>query len=100
MASRVAFTVAKYLPVLIFLACPLMMIFMMRGMGSGAGGSSMGHRLRRPDPKDVSSGMDGTSSATGVAGEDQARIARLEDEVAQLRAALDRDSGGSRTARR
>jgi len=82
------------------LACPLMMIFMMRGVGGGAGGSSMAKRMRRPDPKDVSSGTEGIPPMAGVAGEDQARIARLEDEVAQLRAALDQDSGGSRTARR
>ena len=34
--------VFAYLPFLIFLACPLMMVFMMRGMDHGGGGSHAG----------------------------------------------------------
>jgi hypothetical protein len=66
-------TMQNLLPLLIVLACPLMMIFMMRGMHSG---------------------HDATHDATQVVRQDdpvtsdyraEARIAELEREVAELR---------------
>jgi hypothetical protein len=62
-----------YLPLLILLACPLMMIFMMRGMTSGHdSGPRSDHPANagKPDARDE-------------------RLAELEREVAELRAARD-----------
>lgn len=56
------------LPLLVFLACPLMMIFMMRGMHGG--------KSSAPAPHEPAS-----------EGSDAVRIAALEREVADLRAA-------------
>lgn len=58
-------------PLALVLACPLMMIFMMKGMhGSGAGGQSMHGHQQQP-----------------TLGPPEERIAQLEDEVARLKAA-------------
>ena len=70
----------EYLPVLLLLACPLMMIFMMRGMGGMNHGSNSQHNADdKPDPAK--------------------RIAALEAEVAALRSqqspTVDRDSARS-----
>lgn len=61
---------------LIILACPIMMIFMMRGMHSGQDKSEPGH-----DPQ---AGKHEGHSPDGQASD--ARIAQLEREVAALRA--------------
>jgi hypothetical protein len=62
----------QYLPVLFLLACPLMMIFMMRGMGGGMNHGSMNH------------GADSQPHQDGATDAPQ-RIAALEAEVAALR---------------
>lgn len=62
----------QYLPVLFLLACPLMMIFMMRGMGGGMNHGSMNYG------SDSQPNADRTSDA-------HERIAALEAEVAALR---------------
>ena len=59
----------RYLPVLFLLACPLMMIFMMRGGHGGHGGHGTPHDM----------GADSDSR--------DERIATLEREVTQLRGA-------------
>jgi Protein of unknown function (DUF2933). len=65
------------LPLILLLACPVMMIFMMRGMPSGGHGTSdTGH--------DTHMISDGLGAPDGQASEEQ--IAQLEREVAQLRA--------------
>ncbi len=68
----------NYLPLLIILACPLMMIFMMRGMH---GGRDMGAQDRNPR-------HDG--QAPRVDPPDDQRILDLERQVAELRAERDR----------
>lgn len=69
----------EFLPILIVLACPLMMMFMMRGMHGGANNQTgyMGHQM----------GHGHMASPTRA--DDDERIAELEQEVAQLKA--DRD---------
>jgi hypothetical protein len=60
------------------LACPLMMVLMMRGMRGGSGGSQQLHDSPAPDP------------------EKQAELARLRAEINQLKAAdRDRDERSS-----
>ena len=68
-------TMPSWLPLLLILAaCPLMMIFMMRGMSSGHGAG--------PESPDAIRPMDGTDTRDPR----DARLAELEREVAQLRA--------------
>jgi len=64
------------LPLLIVLACPLMMIFMMRGM-HGGGASSQQHG---EVPSDQSAGTQHRN-----AGDAELRIAELQHEVAALK---------------
>ena len=65
------------LPFILLLACPVMMMFMMRGMhGSGHESSNARH--------DTHPSQDEAGTADGQ--EYEARIAQLEREVAQLRA--------------
>ncbi len=68
----------NYLPLLIILACPLMMIFMMRGMH---GGHDMGAHDK--DPR-----HDGQTPRVDL--RDDQRIIDLEGQVAELRAERDR----------
>ena len=76
----------NYLPLLIILVCPLMMIFMMRGMHSGhdAGSEDLSHdaHARAVDPQ-----------------ADQ-RILDLERQVAELRTERNRTDSTERAARR
>ena len=68
---------STYLPLLFLLACPVMMIFMMRGMNGGHDESSGAKRnttATDPDPRDK-------------------RLADLEREVAGLRATRDHTEG-------
>ena len=67
----------QFLPILLVMICPLMMLFMMRGVGRNDRGGVP------PDP----------GSAMPTADEEQARIAQLKHQVAELRAARDRDPG-------
>jgi hypothetical protein len=62
---------------LVFLACPLMMMFMMRGMMRGGHDSSENRRHAQAEHHEDLS-MDGQPSS--------ARIAQLEREVASMRA--------------
>ncbi len=63
---------------LIFLACPLMMVFMMRGMHGGRDDHA-GHGAE-PQPDDTSDRWDARDD----------RLAELEGEVTELRAERDR----------
>jgi hypothetical protein len=74
----------NYLPLLLILACPLMMIFMMRGMH---GGHDMGAEDKDP-------GQDG--QAPPVDPRADKRIIELERQVAELRAARDRAESDAR----
>jgi hypothetical protein len=71
-----------YWPWLLFLACPLMMMFMMRGMGRGDGATRRAGRDTRP-------GQGSAPAARPLTAEEQTRIAQLEQDLAQLRAGGD-----------
>ena len=73
----------NYLPLLIILACPLMMIFMMRGMH---GGHDMGAQDKDP-------GHDGQAPRVDLHADQ--RIIDLERQVAELRAERDRTEGAA-----
>jgi hypothetical protein len=69
------------LPYLFLLACPVMMIFMMRGMrGDGHGSSETGHDTHTSDEK----------AGTPAGQVSEKRIAQLEREVAAPRRAVRR----------
>lgn len=74
----------KLLPLLFLLACPLMMIFMMKGMHGGGGHA--GHEGHPADP-------------AGQADRDR-RLAELEQEVANLRNSASEHPGGEGAERR
>ena len=65
----------QYLPILFLLACPLMMIFMMKGMHGSEGTSH--HEAAGP-----------TASAPGGDANTAGRVAELEREVQDLRTQL------------
>lgn len=90
----------RYLPWLFLLACPLMMVFMMRSMGGG--GRTMGHGMRRNgrDGVPLDSGVETAPDAMPPMGDEQARIAQLEHEVARLRAVRDHTPGDIQVRRR
>ncbi len=90
----------RYLPWVFLLACPLMMLFMMRGMGGGRRSTDNGKPTSgRDDVLPVS--LDKTApQAMPHAGDAQARIAQLEFEVAQLRAAREANPGDTSVLRR
>ncbi len=67
----------NWLPLLFLLVCPVMMLFMMRGMSSGHGSHDNDHNHQTP----------GTSAHTDAR---EARLAELEREVAGLRAERER----------
>ncbi|MBA2323519.1 MAG: DUF2933 domain-containing protein [Pseudonocardiales bacterium] len=77
-------SVSNYLYLLLVLACPLMMIFMMRGMH---GGPDMGAEDKRPlnDAQAVQVDLNADH-----------RIMELERQVAQLRAERDRIESAAR----
>lgn len=77
----------SYLPWLLLLACPVMMIFMMRGMGGMRGGhdQGVGHR---ESPQDKPASRDDAGAGQ--------RIVDLERQVAELRAERDRFGGPAR----
>jgi hypothetical protein len=71
---------SAYLPWLFIFACPLMMMWMMRGMGRS------GNKNAPPNNSaDIVSG-DRVAGSTAEADDSGARIAELEREVAELRA--------------
>jgi hypothetical protein len=74
-----------YWPWLLFLACPLMMMFMMRGMGRGDGGT----RRTGRDALLPGKGSARPTAARPLTAEEQTRIAQLERDLAQLRAGGD-----------
>jgi HAMP domain-containing protein len=86
--------VTAYLPWLLFPACLLLMMFMMRGMGSGA--SRRGTGSKRADRGTLSHVSPDQVAALGQ----QARIEQLEAEVAELRADPRRASRGKSAWRR
>ena len=75
----------SWLPLLVALACPLMMIFMMRGMKHGDHDQHVGH-----------GGEQRTGAGVGQADARDERLAALEHEVAELRAARDQTKGNRR----
>ncbi len=93
-----------YLPwLLLLLACPLMMVFMMRGMG---GSKNMDRDTRHKNTEGHVQRTERNQSASvqseaGPADErDGERIAHLEREVATLRAALEHPPASNPTGRR
>lgn len=78
---------SNYLLLLLILACPLMMIFMMRGMGGMRGGHDMGAEHREPSQDEQPSQSDADASQ---------RIVDLERQVAELRAERDPSGGPAR----
>ncbi|MDP9092635.1 MAG: DUF2933 domain-containing protein [Actinomycetota bacterium] len=85
-----------YWPWLLFLACPLMMMFMMRGMGRGDGGT---HRTGR-DALMPGGELARPTAARPLTAEEQTRIAQLERDLAQLLAGGDRTPGDTPTSTR
>lgn len=76
----------NYLPWLLLLVCPVMMIFMMRGM-RGRGGHDQGVGYRE-SPQDKPASRDDADAGQ--------RIVDLERQVAELRAERDRFGGPAR----
>lgn len=74
----------SWFPLLFLLACPLMMIFMMRGMGGMHGGNDEPHSHTGDHMHDAGSPQSETNDARDE------RLAELEREVAELRAARNR----------
>lgn len=74
-----------YWPWLLFLACPLMMMFMMRGMGRGDGAPPRAGR----DTLLSGQGSARPPAARPLTAEEQKRIAQLEHDLAQIRAGGD-----------
>lgn len=87
-----------YLPWLLVLACPLMMIFMMRGMGGSNKTPGTGNKYA--DDGVQRNGYATTDSVHAKPIDDRARIAQLEREVAALRTARKPDTGSNPTSRR
>jgi hypothetical protein len=85
-----------YWPWLLFLACPLMMVFMMRGMGRGDGGPRRAGRDASPPGGE----SDRPPAARPLTAEEQTRIAQLEHDLAQLRAGGDPAPGDTPTNKR
>lgn len=77
---------SNYLLVLLIVACPLMMILMMRGMG-GMGGHDVGAGHREPSQDKQPSPNDAEVSQ---------RIVDLKRQVVELRAERDRFGGWAR----
>ena len=73
----------QYLPLLILLACPLMMVFMMRGMHGAQGSKS--------DSAETSSPRQVTDQATA------SRVVELERQVQELRTRLAAEPGDQPT---
>jgi len=85
-----------YWPWLLFLACPLMMMFMMRGMGRGDGST---RRTGRDAPMPGGEPARPTA-ARPLTAEERTRIAQLERDLAQLRAGGDATPGDTPTSTR
>lgn len=82
----------RYLPwLLLVVACPLMMFFMMRrGMGGGKN-TDQDMPVKKTDDRYRRSDLDDSASTASL--KDRARIAHLERENSDLRAARDRSTG-------
>lgn len=85
-----------YWPWLLFLACPLMMMVMMRGMGRGDGSP------RRTGRNAPTPGREPArpTAARPLTADEQTRIAQLERDLAQLRAGGDPTPGDTPTSTR
>jgi hypothetical protein len=85
-----------YWPWLLFLACPLMMMFMMRGMGRNDSGT------RRTGRDTAIPGGEPArpKAARPLTAEEQTHIAQLERDLAQLRAGGDPTPGDTPTSTR
>ena len=80
----------SWLPLLLILACPLMMIFMMRAMS--------GTHDNRPAPNfGDGSAVDLSKGSSAETDSRDARLAELEQEVARLRAIQSRSESGPLT---
>ncbi|MEO7980627.1 MAG: DUF2933 domain-containing protein [Sporichthyaceae bacterium] len=77
---------------LFLLACPVMMIFMMRGMHGGGGTKKMSHDAHE------GAQMDQRDAAARDLQPPDERIAQLEHEVAQLRALQSRQADRNRAS--
>ena len=80
------------LPFIFLLACPIMMIFMMRGMHGGGGTEKTGHATHEVAQKDQRD-----AAVRDLQSPDE-RIAQLEHEVAQLRALQSRQVDRNRVS--
>lgn len=78
------------LPFIFLLACPVMMIFMMRGMHGGGGTKETSHDAHE------GAQMDQRQAAARDLQAPDERIAQLEHEVAQLRALQGRQADRNR----
>jgi hypothetical protein len=87
------------LPFIVILACPVMMIFMMRGMHGGGHGSANARTDTQMDRAGdyLHSGQANAAATTLQAPED--RITQLEHELAQLRDLQSRQSAHDRARR-
>ena len=79
------------LPFIFILACPIMMIFMMRGMHGGQGNSKAGHDMHMGQAGHDTHVRQDDAGAQNLQAPEE-RIAAIEHELAQLRSLQGRQS--------